>query len=196
MHRMLLDIPDEFETERLRLRRYRAGDGAAYWRMAQRNREHLLPFEAGNPALSLRSEEDAEVLMREFAAEWALRHHFFIGAWDRADDVFVAQVYVGAVNWDLPEFEIGYFVDVAHEGRGYVTEAVNRTLAFIFEHLQARRVRLRCSEANPRSYRVAERCGFLREAHLRQSQKLPDGTISGEYVYGLLRAEYLNRSRC
>ena len=30
MHPLLLDIPEHFETERLLLRRYRAGDGAWY----------------------------------------------------------------------------------------------------------------------------------------------------------------------
>jgi RimJ/RimL family protein N-acetyltransferase len=188
---MLLEIPDGFETERLHVRRYRAGDGPAYWEMAQRSREHLFPFEAGNPALALTSEEEAEILMREFAAEWAQRKHFFFGAWKRADGRFVAQVYVGAVDWDLPEFEVGYFVDVDHQGQGYMTEAVKGALAFIFTHLQAWRVRLRCSEANLRSCRVAERCGFVREAHLRQSQKLADGTVSGEFYYGLLREEYM-----
>lgn len=191
MLKMLLDIPDNFETARLQVRRYRAGDGAAYFAMAQRNRQHLLPFEAGNPALALGSEEAAEALIREYAARWALRDQFFAGAWDH--QTFVAQIYVGAVNWDLPEFEIGYFVDVDHEGRGYVTEAVSGMLRFVFDHLQARRVRLRCSDANPRSYRVAERCGFIREGHLRQTQRFADGTLNGEYYYGLLRKEYLNR---
>ncbi len=157
--------------------------------MAQRNHAHLFPFEANNPLRSLRSEADAETLMWRFEAEWDAHKHFFLGAWAGSDGVFVAQIYIGVVNWTLPEFEIGYFVDVAHEGQGYVTEAVQGTLHVLFEDLQAHRVRLRCSDANPRSARVAERCGFLREGHLRQSQKLADGRVCGEYYYGLLRED-------
>ncbi|MBZ0294120.1 MAG: GNAT family N-acetyltransferase [Anaerolineae bacterium] len=190
MNRMLLEIPDCFDTTRLHVCRYQAGDGAAYWAMAQRNRVHLFPFEAENPVRSLQSEQEAEGLVHEFAALWALRQSFFFGAWDRRDQTFVAQIYVGVVNWDLPEFELGYFVDVDHEGQGYVTEAATGALAFIFDHLQAHRVLLRCSDANPRSARVAERCGFSREAHLRQNRRLADGTLCGEYYYGLLREEY------
>jgi RimJ/RimL family protein N-acetyltransferase len=188
---MLLELPDYFETSRLLVRRYRAGDGMAYWQMAQRNRKHLFPFEADNPVRSLSSEADAENLVREFAAQWALRQHFFFGAWSRTDGLFVAQIYVGAVNWDLPAFELGYFVDVMHEGQGYVTEAAKGALAFIFEHLHAQKVLLRCSDANPRSASVAERCGFVQEAHLRQNHPLPNGTICGEFYFGLLRDEYL-----
>lgn len=195
MHRMLLEIPTCYETKRLIVRAYRAGDGAAYWEMARRNVKHLFPFEADNPVRSLQSEEEAESLVREFAAQWTLRKHFFFGAWDRETGAFVAQIYVGASNWDLPEFELGYFVDIDHEGRGYVTEAAQGALAFIFDHLQAQRVLLRCSDANPRSARVAERCGLVLEAHLRQNLKLADGRLCGEYYFGLLRDEYIQQSQ-
>jgi aminoglycoside 6'-N-acetyltransferase len=99
-------------------------------------------------------------------------------------------VYIGSVSWDLPEFEVGYFVDKDHEGQGYVTEAVKAALRFIFEHLQAHRVRLECDDTNARSYRVAERCGFTREGHLREVKKHADGTFSGTLCYGLLRSEF------
>jgi hypothetical protein len=41
MHKLLLDIPTRIETERLYLRPYQAGDGAMYYQVGQRNREHL-----------------------------------------------------------------------------------------------------------------------------------------------------------
>jgi RimJ/RimL family protein N-acetyltransferase len=194
MHKMLLDLPARLETDRLIVRPYQAGDGPAYYNVCLRNKDHLLPYEAGNPALGVVTVEDAEILVREFAAAWVARRAFFFGAWKKSDPaVFVAQLYVGVVNWDLPEFEIGYFVDQRHEGQGYVTEGVRAALVFAFDHLQAHRVRLACNDTNTRSYRVAERCGFTREGHLRQTQTrvlLPGGTFSGEYLYGLLREEF------
>jgi RimJ/RimL family protein N-acetyltransferase len=138
----------------------------------------------------LQSEQDAEILLREFAADWAQRKHFFLGAWTRAEGAFAAQVYIGVVSWDLSGFEVGYFADVDHEGQGYVSEAVRGALDFIFSYLQAQRIRLRCSDVNPRSARVAERCGFVREGHLRQCHRMADGAVCGELIYGLLRAEY------
>ncbi|HEX2908803.1 MAG TPA: GNAT family N-acetyltransferase [Phototrophicaceae bacterium] len=190
---MLIDLPEQIETERLWLRPYRAGDGAAYYEVCQRNQAHLLPFEAGNPAQSLRSVEEAEILMRSFAVDWMARNVFFLGAWDKASGAFVCQVYIGVVDWNLPEFEVGYWVDIQREGQGYVTEAVRGALGFIFDCLGAHRVRLGCNETNMRSQHVAERCGFTREGHIRQTRKhilLPDGSYSGDYLYGLLREEY------
>lgn len=194
MHKMMLDLPGHLETDRLILRPYQAGDGPAYYDVCVRNKDHLLPYEAGNPALDVKTVEDAEILIREFAAAWVGRNAFFLGAWKKSDPaVFVAQLYVGAVSWDLPEFEIGYFVDQRHEGQGYVTEGTKAALALTFDHMQAQRVRLGCNDTNTRSYRVAERCGFTREGHLRQTHpniRQVDGTASGEYLYGILRKEF------
>lgn len=199
MHKMLVDLPEQLLTERLVLRPYQAGDGPAYYAVCLRNKAHLLPYEAGNPALNITTGEEAEILVREFAAAWVSRKAFFFGAWMKSDcTVFVAQIYVGVVSWELPEFEIGYFVDCLHEGQGFVTEAVRAALRFAFETLQAHRVRLGCNDTNERSYRVAERCGFIREGHLRQTRpdvRSPDGSFSGEYLYGILRAEFEACSR-
>jgi RimJ/RimL family protein N-acetyltransferase len=192
MHRLLLDLPTRLETERLTLRCYQAGDGPWYYLMGQANRQHLAQYEADNPARSLQSEEDAEILVRDFAAAWVARQAFFLGAFRRTDQEFVAQIYIGAVNWELPEFQLGYFADVNQQGQGYVTEAVGASLGFIFRHLEAHRVRLECDDTNRRSVGVAERCGFVLEGHLRETKRRDDGTFSGTLYYGLLQQELGN----
>jgi RimJ/RimL family protein N-acetyltransferase len=197
MHRLLLELPERLETERLLVRPYSAGDGKAYFDVCLRNRDHLIPFEAGNPALGVQTVQDAEILVREFANDWAARQAFFFGAWTLSTHEFVAQIYVGPVSWTLPEFEIGYFVDQAHQGKGFVTEAMRAVLDFCFVHLHAHRLRLGCNEVNVRSWRVAEHCGFQREGHIRQVHpdvRCADGTYSGDYLYGLLRSEYFGAS--
>jgi ribosomal-protein-alanine N-acetyltransferase len=194
MHKLLLDIPALIETRRLYLRPYQAGDGPWYYAMSQRNKAHLARYESGNPVMTLNTEEDAEILVRDFAAAWVARDALFMGAFRKDDQVFVAQIYIGAVNWDLPEFTIGYFADVKHEGHGYVTEAARGALRFIFEHLGAHRVRLECDDSNVKSYHVGERCGMLREGHIRENKKNADGSISGTLHYGVLRSEWIHQS--
>lgn len=189
MHRMLLEIPERVEAGRIYLRSYRAGDGQWYHAMSQKNRTHLARYEAENVVMSIESEQDAEIVVRELAAEWRARNCFFMGAFDKETDEFVAQVYVGPVNWDVPEFEIGFFVDKDHEGQGYVTEAVSATMGFIFEYLKAHRIRMECDDTNERSWRVAERCGMAREGHIRENKKNADGTLSGTLHFGLLKRE-------
>ncbi len=192
MNKMLLDIPTRFETERLIIRCYEAGDGPVVYATGARNRDHLQRYESDNVILTPKTVEEAEILVRELHADWVARNGFFMGAFDKGTRQFVAQIYVGVVNWDLPEFTIGYFADKDHEGQGFVTEAVQEALRFIFEHLRAHRVRLETNETNTRSRRVAERCGFVQEGQLRDAaaRRNPDGTLSGDMLYGLLRSEY------
>lgn len=195
MHKMMLELPTRIETERLYLRCYEAGDGDWYYAMSQKNRPHLERYESENVLMSIKTEVDAEVLVRGLRADWVARDHFFMGAFDRTTDEFAAQIYIGPVNWNTPEFHVGYVADVDHQGQGKVTEAVMAALGFIFEHLNAHRVRIECDDTNARSYRVAERCGFVREGHFRENKKHPDGTISGTLFYGLLRSAYEARQR-
>jgi RimJ/RimL family protein N-acetyltransferase len=192
MHKMLLEVPTHYETERLLVRCYEAGDGDWYYAVGQKNHAHLERYESGNVIFSLNSVEAAEVAVRGMQADFIAHNCFFFGAFEQ--NAFVAQIYIGVVNWDLPEFEIGYFVDREHEGQGYVSESVRGALHFTFEHLRAQRVRLECDDTNLRSIRVAERCGFRREAHFRENKRHPDGTLSGTIIYGLLRREFLSRS--
>lgn len=190
MHKMLLEIPTRIEGRRIYLRSYEAGDGQWYYAMSQRNRSHLARYESQNVVMSVKTEQDAEVMVRELAADWTARNCFFMGAFDRETDEFVAQVYVGPVDWNVPEFEIGFFVDKDHEGQGYVTEAVQAVMGFIFEHLKAHRVRMECDDTNERSWRVAERCGMVREGHIRENRRNPDGKSSGTLYYGILKSDF------
>jgi RimJ/RimL family protein N-acetyltransferase len=159
-------------------------------RQVKKNRQHLQQFEAGNVILTAKTDEEAEILIRELNTDWVARNSFFLGAFDKKTMEFVAQIYVGVTNWDLPEFEIGYFVDIDHQGMGFVTEAVKATIGFIFNHLKAQRVCLHTRDTNIPSQRVAERCGFTLEGHIRENKRDPDGTISGDLYYGLLKREY------
>ena len=94
------------------------------------------------------------------------------------------------MSWSLPEFQIGYFVDMDHEGKGYVTAAVRGALGFVFDHLGAHRASVECDDTNVRGIRVAERCGLIREGHIRENKRNADGTLSGTLRFGLLRDEF------
>ncbi len=181
------------ETERLHLRSFRPGDGEWYYRVGQSNRAHLAKFEAGDVVLEARSKAEAEDIVRDLAALWSMGKSYFLAGFEKATGEFVVQLYIGRLDPDLPEYEIGYFVDQGHEGQGFVTEAVKAGLGFCFENLGAHRVSLECDDTNFRSWRVAERCGFVPEGHRRENKKHADGTLTGTLYYGILRGEFERR---
>jgi aminoglycoside 6'-N-acetyltransferase len=183
-------LSTSLETERLFLRPYKLGDGSLYYWISQRNKIHLAQYESGNALMGIHSEEEAENVIKEWVASWEAGNALFMGVFLKENGEFAAQVYIGLSNRDLPEYEVGYIVDVEHEGKGYVTEAVRAALHFVFDKLEAHRVRLECDDTNLRSIRVAERCGFVREGHIRENRRNADGSISGTLHYGLLRREF------
>ncbi len=188
----MFELSERMETERLLLRAYQVGDGPMIFAASLRNRDHLSTFESENVLMSLKDEEHAEVVVRELWEKWNARECYFIGLFEKTTNEWVGQVYVGATDWELLEFTIGYVADVNHEGKGYVSEAVQRVLKMLFEDAGAHRVRSECDENNIRSVRLLERCGFRKEAHLRENKRYTDGSYHGDYLYAMLSREYFN----
>ncbi|MHA1613829.1 MAG: GNAT family N-acetyltransferase [Candidatus Thorarchaeota archaeon] len=186
-------LPSVIETSRLTLRSYREGDEHWYFEMSKRNRAHLEKYEPDNPALEIKTEEDAQKTIAYFVNAWKKHTQFFMGVFLKESEQFVAQIYIGSVNQNVPEFGIGYFSDVKQEGKGYVTEAVNAVVKSLFEILDAHRIQIETDDTNIRSIRVAERCGFVQEGHIRENKKNSDGIYSGTIFFGLLRNEFLKK---
>jgi RimJ/RimL family protein N-acetyltransferase len=49
----------------------------------------------------------------------------FFSIFNRSDDQFIGDVYYGTIDWTVPYFAIGYWIDSRQSGKGYMTEAVN-----------------------------------------------------------------------
>ncbi len=187
-------MPDRLEAERVYLRRYRMEDAVEYRDIAIRNRDHLATFESGNAAFGIRTVRDSEEVLASIEKRWSERRAYFLGVFRRSDDAFVGQLYIGVADPGLPSFSVGYFADCEQEGHGYISEALRTVLACLFGTLGAHRVSLGCSDRNTRSAQVAERCGFVREGHLREDRRWSDGTYSGSYCYGMLADEFARLS--
>lgn len=187
---LLMEIPEEVESERVTLRRYNKGDGDAIYALAERNdnREHLAGL--ADDIADLKSVEDAEVKARRHRAEWVKRDRFVAGAWLKADNSYIGEIWIEPSNWEVPSFEIGWFIDKGLEGEGLAYESAKLGLEFIFTHLKAYKAIAGTDDTNTRSYKLAERLGFTKEGHSRESQ-IRDGKRFGRLSYGMLHGEFL-----
>jgi RimJ/RimL family protein N-acetyltransferase len=111
--------------------------------------------------------EETELHLHQAAVDFregkSLRYLIFL----RDGVTLVGSSGFHAPDWDIPSFEIGYWVHSAHARKGYVTEAVIALTAMAFSTLGARRVQLVCDSVNVRSAAVAYRAGFQLEGVLR-----------------------------
>ncbi len=68
---------------------------------------------------------------------------------------------------EVPMFEIGYWIETAFTGQGLTTEMVKALSYFAFQSFNAARVQIVTQVGNDASRRVAEKCGFILEATLK-----------------------------
>jgi len=189
LHKLLLDVPIRLDTERLVVRKYEEGDGRGLYLLLERNGNRELLKENVEEVSSIKTEEEAEVKVRKHSAEWFARDRFVMGIWLKSEDKYVGEIWIEPKKWEVPSFEIGWFLDKGYQRRGIATEAVRRSLKFLFNDLNAHKVIVITRDTNPRSCMLAERLGFRREGHLRESG-IDSGKRYGLFYYGMLRTEF------
>jgi [ribosomal protein S5]-alanine N-acetyltransferase len=86
--------------------------------------------------------------------------------------------------------DIGYVLARDHWGRGYMTEAARAVLDAGFRQLKLHRVWATCDPRNRASYRVMEKLGLRREAHLIKDV-LEKSEWRDSYLYAILAEEWL-----
>ena len=78
----------------------------------------------------------------------------------------IGNIYLG--KRECENTEIGYVFNKSIWGQGYATEACMKLMQKCFEE-GTHRIYAMCDPANPNSWKLQERLGFIREAHLSQN---------------------------
>ncbi|MGY5881230.1 MAG: GNAT family protein [Candidatus Thorarchaeota archaeon] len=188
-HKLLWEFPGSLETDRLIVRKYEKGDGKDYFALFERNNNREELQEHVSEAKTVKTEEQAEIRIREHEAEWVARKRLVLGVWLKETGECIGQIWIEPDKWEVPSFELGYFTDAGYQRRGYALEASIRSLKFLFEDLHAHKVIIITQDTNERSWKLAERLGFPKEAHFRES-RTKDGKRWGMLYYGMLKDEY------
>ncbi|MFH6967422.1 GNAT family N-acetyltransferase [Flavobacterium sp. FlaQc-28] len=81
--------------------------------------------------------------------------------------------------------EIGYILHPEFHGRGIVSEAVNRLVQFGFEDLKLHSIEAVIDPENTASERVLQKCGFVKEAHLKEAD-FYEGVFLDRVIYSIL----------
>ncbi|CQR55876.1 GNAT family N-acetyltransferase [Paenibacillus riograndensis] len=90
--------------------------------------------------------------------------------------------------------ELGFTLAPDHQGNGYIHEALEAILNYIFRMLGKHKAIAFTDVRNEKSIRVLERLGMRREGHLLQNY-MSKGKWVDEYQYAVLQSEWLSRHR-
>ena len=178
------------ETERLILRRFRAGD----WRDLHEylSDEAVVRFE---PYGVFTEEESRREAARRAGDEcfWAVCL--------KENGKLIGNLYFARQDpVELETWELGYVFNAKYQGKGYATEAARALVGDSFRAQNARRVIAMCNPLNERSWRLLERLGMRREGHLRQNIWFKKNTAGqpiwvDTYEYAILASEWAERAQ-
>ena len=173
MHPLLIEFPEEFETSQLIIRIPRPGDGEVVYQAIKASLTEIkpwLPFAQKEQSL-----QDVEINIREAHLNFLSRKDLRLLVFLKKTGELVASTGLHRMDWSVPKFEIGYWIDSRYSGNGYMMEAVQGIADFAFRELKARRVEIRCDSKNVKSRNVAERAGFKLETILKNDDLSADG---------------------
>jgi [ribosomal protein S5]-alanine N-acetyltransferase len=136
------------------------------------------PLADRNAAVAL-LQEIHESFRRQAFLKWGIAR--------RTDDVLIGTATL--FNFENHRAEIGYCLDRAEWGNGYMNEALKALLTFAFEELALHRIEADVDPRNSASLQTVERLGFQREGYLRERWQV-NGEIQDAVFYGLIRPDW------
>lgn len=83
--------------------------------------------------------------------------------------------------------EIGYMLSPDFHGKGIIPEAVNILIKYGFEKLKLHSIEAVIDPENYASEKVLQKCGFVKEAHFKESE-FWEGKFLDKVVYSLLNS--------
>lgn len=169
------------QGERVRLRPIRESDLEAFYsaHVDIRNRGAFFPLGVGS-----------ESKMRQEFAEtgfWQREEGTLLIMTDEEEMAGHIEFFKPVTYWDA--FELSYqLYDDRFAGRGFVTEAVQLLVDYLFANKKQHRIHLVIVPENAASRRIAEKCGFVLEGTARGAF-FNDGRNQDVLIYSLLRTD-------
>jgi ribosomal-protein-alanine N-acetyltransferase len=161
-------IPPKLESKRIILRLACLDDVPAIIRYYTENKIHLAPFEplrfSGFYTESYWYEQVKQALY-EFRSDRSLQLFLFTKENENA--------LIGSVNFRnfirgvFQSCTLGYSLAEASQGKGYMTEALEVAITYVFAQLNTHRIMASYLPHNQRSGRLLKRLGFVVEGYAR-----------------------------
>lgn len=155
--RVFRDLP-KLETDRLILKKISVSDAEDMYSYASLN--SVTRFLLWSPHLNIEDTRGyIEFLNRQYKkgtyADW--------GVFLKSEGRLIGTTGFADFDFENNTGEVGYVLNPAYQGNGYMSEAVFAVLSVAFDRIGLKRVDLRIMEENKPSMRLASRLGFYFE---------------------------------
>ncbi len=140
--------------------------------MALRNREFFQEFSPISPEEYYTVDHHLEAIRRNQQERESDKKYSFVVCLGDNGTVIGTVGLSFVVRGPLQSCMIGYSLDRAYNGKGYMTEAVKQVVRYAFEELKFHRIVGEASPRNTGSIRVLEKAGFHKEGIARSNVKI------------------------
>jgi ribosomal-protein-alanine N-acetyltransferase len=187
-------LPTQLSGRRVLLRPLVLADFPAWREVRQRNREWLLRWEPKAPPGQPDDTESKPAFNARCGArerEWQLGTGYGFG-------IFVGNALAGEINLSgvqrgpFQNAYVGYWIDEAQAGNGYVPESLVTVSRFAFEDLRLHRIQVAIIPRNSASRRVAEKLELRDEGVARRYLAI-NGRWEDHIRYALTAEEWAER---
>ena len=187
-------LPTELHGRRVVLRPIVASDFPQWRDVRQRNHDWLVPWEPQPPPGQPDDTESKPAFNARCGArqrEWQLGTGYGFGIF--VDDRLVGEMNLSGVQrGPFQNAYVGYWVDHAHAGKGYVPEALVLAARFAFQDLRLHRLQVAVIPRNRASRRVAEKLG-LRDEGVAVRYLAINGRWEDHIRYAITAEEWADR---
>lgn len=178
---LMLDVPQQLETERLLLCAPSAGLSSIVQAAIRDSHDSLKQWFAWAKTLPTQAEIETDI--RQAIIRFHQREDMRFYLFKKTDGVLAGVSWLTPLDWRVPSFAIGYWINTRFEGEGFITEAVQGLVSFAFQTCAANRLEIRCDSRNRRSIAVAERAAFIYEGIRHHDRRDVDGNLRDTVVY-------------
>jgi ribosomal-protein-serine acetyltransferase len=157
-----------------------------FYEFAVRGKENFIKW---IPFISkCKNEEDFKVLIQLFLEKLMNGTGYLYGLWHHGKTIGI--VLVREIDESANWAEIGYMIDIEHEGKGIIKEACIRLIEFLFIERRVQKIVICCDDRNERSIALAKTLGFEFEGNLRRHSRVNE-ELCNLMHFGLLKEEFI-----
>lgn len=169
---------------RVTLRPPQAGDYQQWSKVRRRNRDYLQEFEPTWPKNCLGKEFFTRRLRRQIA-DWRSGRAYSFLIFKKDNDVLIGGVNINHVCRGAAQYgTLGYWLDEAEQGMGYMAESLRLIINFGFKDLRLHRFNAGCLAHNERSANLLLKLGFEEEGFAKNYVQI-NGAWQDHRLFGL-----------
>lgn len=174
------------DTDHLLIRPYGLKDAAALHRMMKANRDQLLHTFPQSVRGTFTLMKTRQYIL-EKQGDRRAGTMLVCGIFLKEEEKLIGHALFTKFDWTVPKCDAGYFIDAAHAGNGYATEATSALMKWGFGELKLEKITMRIWPDNHASIAVAKKLNAVKIGLAKRDFRSYDGKVMDCMYYEVYR---------